>query len=294
PRRHRDPGFRWSVRRGFPMTEPSTDTSQISPLESDPESRDRKRGRRPRRRTYSLLGWLWESIPGPLVIRPKIAIATVAVAVAGRPVSCLYSDASPCAVPSTPWVHAWAVGPGGTVGCPPKGHEKGPAARCEPGLSDPFCLPISRPLLRRQNTAYLSYPERDNMGAYPQVRWTGCCTIGEPRRPLHRARRTPPGRRHDAPRTALSAHRSSPRPRRRSSAPGDPRSLPTHRARGVRSGGGLHRGSSVHPVGSGRQCSGDEIGRPRGGRNLSPAAHPIRRRRARGLIAPRVGRSAHW
>lgn len=93
------------------MTEPSTDTSQISSLESDPEARDRKRGRRPRRRTYSLLGWLWESIPGPLLLRLTIAFAVVVLAVV-----VLFDYGFPYAVTNIPWVHDWAVGTGGTVG----------------------------------------------------------------------------------------------------------------------------------------------------------------------------------
>lgn len=93
------------------MNEPSTDTSQISSLESDPEAHDRKRGRRPRRRTYSLLGWLWESIPGPLLFRLTIAFAVVALAVV-----VLFDYVFPYAVTSIPWVHDWAVGTGGTVG----------------------------------------------------------------------------------------------------------------------------------------------------------------------------------
>src|SRR5699024_303701 len=111
PRRHRDPGFRWSVRRGFPMTEPSTDTSQISSLESDPESRARKRGRRPRRRTSWRAGCGWDSMPGPLLRRLTTACAVVVLAVV-----LLFAYGFPCAVPSIPCVHDGAVGTGGTVG----------------------------------------------------------------------------------------------------------------------------------------------------------------------------------
>lgn len=93
------------------MIEPSTDTSRVSSLKSDPEARDRKRGRRPRRRTYSPLGWLWESIPGPLLLRLTIAFAVMALAVVG-----LFNYGFPYAVTSIPWIHDWIVGTGGTVG----------------------------------------------------------------------------------------------------------------------------------------------------------------------------------
>ena len=95
------------------MTEPSTDTSQISSLESDPGARDRKRGRRPRRRTYSLLGWLWESIPGPFPVRLLVVLAMAALAVV-----VLFNYAFPYAVTHIPWVHDWVVGTSGTVQTP--------------------------------------------------------------------------------------------------------------------------------------------------------------------------------
>ena len=95
------------------MTEPSTDTSQISSLESDPEARDRKTARRTRRRTCSLLGWLWESIPGPLLLRLTIAFAVVALAVV-----VLFDYGFPYAVTHIPWVHDWVVGTSGTVQTP--------------------------------------------------------------------------------------------------------------------------------------------------------------------------------
>lgn len=66
--------------------------------------------RRPRKRTYSLLGWLWQLTPGPLPVRILLALIVL-----GALVVVLFNYGFPYAVANIPLVHDWVVGTGGTV-----------------------------------------------------------------------------------------------------------------------------------------------------------------------------------